>query len=175
APVVAPPRPPPPRPRGRLRLGVALLAQAGHVEGDITCDAASVAARDDPDGNPYRCEARSNDELRLGSWGAELSLGYRLVAAPRWQFHVTATAAHLDAEMRVDARFNGLIDRSVLAFEGWQGAYGAGLGLEVTARLRLAAEVAYAPLEVIRDPLGRGPARDDSLVHARLRFAWRLR
>ncbi len=161
--------------RGRFRLSAALLAQRGGLEGDITCDAATVAAGADPVRNPYRCEARSSDELRLELWGGELAAAYRLAGAPRWQLHAAAAAFRLEAEMRVDARYNGLRDRSVLAFEGWQWVYSAGASVAAAERLRLGGEVAYSPLEVIRDPLGRGPARDDSLVHLRLRLVWRWR
>lgn len=161
--------------RGRFRLGAALLGATGSIRGDITCDADTVAAGSDPAANPLGCEAVSDDEQRLDSYGVELSAAFGFARAPRLEAHLAAALARLDAEFRVDARYDGLIDRSVLAFEGEQWWLAAGLVQRATDRLRVAAELVYAPLDVVRDPFGRAPAESDPLVNLRLSVAWRLR
>lgn len=161
--------------RGRFRLGAALLADWGTIEGDLTCDAASAAAGDDPVANPFGCEVPSNDEQRLTAYGLEAAASWELGAARRWRAHVAASLRRLDAELRVDARYAGLIDRSVLAYEGTEWSVGAGVSRRSGERLRLALDAVYSPLEVVRDPFGRGPTENDALFNVRLLVAWRVR
>jgi len=161
--------------RGRFRVGAALVGDWGTIEGDVTCDAASAAAGDDPVANPYGCEAPSNDEQRLAAYGLEAAGSWELGATRRWQAHVAASVRRLDAELRVDARYSGLIDRSVLAYEGTEWTAGAGVSRQAGERLRLALDAVYSPLDVVRDPLGREPSENDALFNLRLLVAWRVR
>lgn len=161
--------------RNRFRLGAALLGSTGSIGGDITCDADTVAAGADPERNPLGCEEVSDDEMRLDSWGLELSAAWRFAGAPGVEIHVAAALLHLDSEFRVKARYDGLTDRSVLAFDGEQWSFATGIAHRANDRLRLAAELVYAPLDVVRDPFGRAPADNDPLVNLRLLAAWRLR
>ncbi len=161
--------------RSRFRLGAALLALTGAIEGDITCDADTVAAGADPQANPLGCEAVSDDEMRLDAYGVELAAAFGFARAPKLEAHLAAAYLQLDSEFRVDARYDGLIDRSVLAFDGEQWSFAAGLAHRANDRLRIAAELVYAPLDVVRDPFGRAPAESDPLVNLRLLVAWRLR
>lgn len=161
--------------RDRFRLGAALLGSTGSIGGDITCDADTVAAGVDPERNPLGCEEVSDDEMRLDGWGLELSAAWRFAGAPSVEVHVAAALLQLDSEFRVRARYDGLTDRSVLAFDGEQWSFAAGIAHRASDRLRLAAELVYAPLDVVRDPFGRAPAGNDPLVNLRLLAAWRLR
>ncbi len=160
---------------GRFRLGAALLGSTGEIGGDITCDSETVAAGADSDRNPLGCEAVSDDEMRLDGWGLELAGAWAFAGAPGLEAHLAAAWLRLDAEFRVDARYGGLVDRSVLAYEGDQWSFAAGLAWCARERLRLSGELVYAPLDVVRDPFGRAPAENDPLVNLRLLAAWRLR
>ena len=113
--------------------------------------------------------------MRLDAWGLELSTGYRFARRPDLEIHFAAALLHLDSEFRVKARYDGLTDRSVLAFDGEQWSFAAGIAHRTSDRLRLAAELVYAPLDVVRDPFGRAPAGNDPLINLRLLAAWRLR
>lgn len=161
--------------RRRFRLGAALSLDRGAIEGDLTCDAASAHAGDDPVANPYRCEAPSEDELEIEVLGLELAVGWALDRNGLWEARLGLALRQLDAELRVDARYAGLIDRTVLAYDGAEHAVSAGLERRAGERARLLLTVVYAPLEVVRDPHGVGPADRDPLWNARLTAAWRLR
>jgi len=161
--------------RTRFRLGAALLGLTGAIEGDITCDADTVAAGADPQANPLGCEEISDDEMRLDAYGVEIAAAFGFAGAPKLEAHLAAAYLQLDSEFRVDARYDGLIDRSVLAFDGEQWSFAAGLAHRTSDRLRLAAELVYAPLDVVRDPFGRAPAENDPLINLRVLAAWRVR
>ncbi len=161
--------------RGRFRLGAAFDYQAGSIVGDLTCDAASAAAGDDPRVNPFGCEAPSKDEVELDSWGVELAGSWALGSAHRWQVHFAGAVRRLRSELHVDARYAGLIDRSVLAYEGSEWSTAAGLSRRAGERLRFALDLVYSPLDVVRDPLGRSAAENDPLVNLRFLVAWRAR
>jgi hypothetical protein len=161
--------------RGRFRLGGALVADWGEISGDLTCDVASAAAGDDPVANPFGCEAPSEDEQRFSSFGLEAVASWGLGASRRWQASLAASVRRLDAELRVDARYSGLVDRSVLAYEGTEWTVGAGLSRAVSERTRLALDAVYAPLQVVRDPFGRAPSENDPLINVRFLVGWRVR
>jgi hypothetical protein len=153
------------------RLGLRLLAQTGTIEGDITCDRATVAAGADPAVNPFGCEERSTDEISLDSWGGELSSAFRAGASGRWWPYLSASASRLDAEFQVRARYSGLIDRNRLLADGWIYALAAGLDYRPSERLALAAEVYYAPLDVARPPATE--ADNEELVNLRVTYGVR--
>jgi len=161
--------------RGRFRLGGALVVDWGEISGDLTCDAASAAAGDDPVANPFGCEAPSDDEQRIESYGLEAAASWELGSTRRWQAHFAAAIRRLDAELRVDARYAGLIDRSVLAYEGTEWSLGGGFSRTFGEELRLALDAIYSPLDVVRDPLGRAPSENDPLLNVRLLVGWRVR
>lgn len=157
----------------RLRLGARALGQQGRFRGDITCSADAAAAPGDPVRNPYACEAASRDELEVRLLGAELQaatvLPGRLGVTP----YLGVGWGVLDAEFRVDARYNELVDRTVLATDGdlWWATLGASVA--GPRRVRLAAELFYAPLDVVRTVGAR--AQNDALLNARAAIAYRLR
>jgi hypothetical protein len=156
-----------------LRLGARLVGQDGSFRGDITCPADAAAAPDDPDRNPYNCEAPSRDEMSVRLLGVEVQAGARVARLPGVTPYLTVGWSTLDAEFQVDARYNGLVDRTVLLTDGdfWWATLGA--SWHPGDRLRLAAEVFYAPLDITRDP-ARG-TENDPLLNVRAALAYRLR
>jgi hypothetical protein len=157
--------------RGALRVGARLGFQHGTLEGDITCSAADVAAGVDPVGNPFGCEARSDDELEIRSTSFELVVARASARAGGFEPYLSAAAHRLDGRFQVDARYNGVVDRTRLETEGtfWSAALG-GSG-EIADGWRLAGELFYAPLEIRRP--GRG-ATNEPLFNLRLQLARRL-
>jgi hypothetical protein len=158
--------------RPRLRLGARLGYQHGTLEGDITCSAADVAAGDDPVGNPFGCEALSDDELETRLIGFEL-VAARASARPGGFEPYLAVAVHrLDGRFQVDARYNGVHDRTRLEAEGtfWSAMLG-GAG-ELDPGWRLAGELFYAPLDIRRPDQD---VTDEPVLNLRIQLSRRLR
>jgi hypothetical protein len=156
-----------------FRLDLRLTAQTGTIEGDLTCPAAEVAAGDDPDRNPLGCLEPSDDEMSATSAGLELAGTWRPAGAPRLTPYAAIAGQYLDNEFRVRARYRTIVDRTRLVSDGTTFAATAGLGFQATERTRLAAELFYSPLDVVRDP-GEG-SRNDALFNARVLLGYRLR
>ena len=157
----------------RGRLGAQVFYLDGKIEGDISCPQTEVDAGDDPVGNPFGCEEASNDTMSITSWGLEL--GYAWQATPAVDFFVTGLWQQLDSEFQVRALYAGFLDRNRLVYEGDDYAWTAGVGWQATEKLRLAGELFYSPLDVIRDPTGQGPSENDALLNLRLVGTYRLR
>jgi hypothetical protein len=157
----------------RGRLAMRLMAEEGGFRGDLTCPADVAAAGADPDRNPFGCEGPSRDEMRVRTVGAEVTAAWRPAAAPRLTPYLTLGWARLDAELQVDARYNGLIDRTLLVTDGELRTAALGLSWEARRRWRVSGELFYAPLDVVRR---EGASReDDGLLNARALLAYRLR
>ena len=157
----------------RARLGAQLFYLSGDLEGDITCPASEVAAGSDPVGNPFLCEEVSNDTMSIDSWGAELGFAWR--AGETVELHLSGIWQRLDADFQVRARYDGFVDRNRLHHEGDDYGATAGIAWRASERWRLAGELFYSPLDVVRDPLGRGPSENDALLNVRALLAYRLR
>ncbi len=157
--------------RGRLSAQAFYLD--GRIEGDISCPQSEVDAGDDPVANPFGCEEASNDTMSLTSWGVEL--GYSWQATPEVSLFVTGLWQQLDSEFQVRALYDGFLDRNRLVYDGDDYAWTAGVGWQATAKLRLAGELFYSPLDVVRDPTGRGPSQNDPLFNFRLLGTYKLR
>jgi hypothetical protein len=157
----------------RVRLGARVVGQDGTFQGDITCPADAAAHPGDPERNPYNCEAPSNDEMSVTLLGGEVQAGLRLTGLPQLSPYLTLGWTTLDAEFRVDARYNDLEDHTRLVTDGdfWWATLGA--SWRGAGRARLAGEVFYAPLDVVRT--AGGASQDDPLLNARVLLAWRLR
>jgi len=153
-------------------IGARLGGGSGNIRGDLTCPQAAVAAGDDPVRNPYACAAPSHDVQSYHWKSAALVVSRQLsssVAA-----YASASVWRLDALFRVNALHGGDVDHTRLAYAGYD--WGGAAGLDWSRGLwDIGAEVFYAPLDVIRDVTGRGPARRDDLVNFRLRTSYRLR
>ncbi len=156
--------------RGRLSAQAFYLD--GRIEGDISCPQGEVDAGDDPVANPFGCEEASNDTMSLTSWGLEL--GYAWQATPEVSLFVTGLWQQLDSEFQVRALYDGFLDRNRLIYDGDDYAWTAGLGWQATDKLRLAGELFYSPLDVVRDPTGQGPSQNDPLFNFRLLGAYKL-
>jgi hypothetical protein len=157
----------------RGRLGAQLFYLDGKIEGDISCPQDEVDAGDDPIGNPFGCEAPSDDTMSITSWGVEL--GYAWQATSAVDLFVTGLWQQEDAEFQVRAEYSGLVDRNRLLYDGDDYAWTAGAGWQATTNLRLAAELFYSPLDVVRDPSGQGPSENDPLFNFRLMGTYKLR
>jgi hypothetical protein len=157
----------------RGRLGAQLFYLDGRIDGDISCPQDEVDAGDDPVGNPFGCEEASNDTMAITSWGLEL--GYAWQATPKVDLFLSGIWQRLDAEFQVRALYDGFLDRNKLLYDGDSYAWTAGLGWQASAQLRLAGELFYSPLDVVRDPTGQGPSQNDPLFNFRLMGTYRLR
>lgn len=157
--------------RPRFSLGVRLFALRGTIESDITCDRETVSLGPDPIRNPFLCEQPSQDEVTLQSLGGEFSFAWQ--ASPKLQPYLSMSVAAIDPEFQINARYNGLIDRTHQQTDGTLYAFQAGLSYRATERLRLSSEVFFAPLEV-EPRLGADVERRD-LVNVRLLLRYRLR
>jgi len=149
-----------------------LYGQRGTFEGDITCPADAAGAGEDPDRNPYNCEQRSTDEMQVRMWGGELRAGTTLARWPALSPYVGVGVTSLHSEMHVDARYNGLIDHTVLETDGTFWSLTLGASYAVHQRWRLGAELYYSPLDVNRPDSGRS---NDEVLNARLLLGWRVR
>jgi hypothetical protein len=159
----------------RFRLGATLVATTGRIDGDFTCDRGAVEAGDDPARNPYACEEVSEDEIHFDAFGAELAAAYLFGGPAETEAHVGIGYRRLDSEFRADARWGGLVDRSVLLYDGADVSIGAGASWRTSDRTRFAGEVVYVPLDVVRDPLDPADSENDALLNVRLLLTWRAR
>jgi hypothetical protein len=158
------------RPGPRFRLGAELAAHGGRFEGDITCHHDAAAAGDDVELNPLGCEEPSDDHVEIRT--ASLALVGSLVPGRPGGFspYLRLAAQYLDGRFEVGARYDGLVDETVLAGDDLLGAVAIGGAWEPAPAWRLAGEAAYTPLELRR----AGETEDQSVFNFRLQVAWRL-
>ena len=158
----------------RARIGARLFGQTGSFEGDFTCPRDAAEAGLDPDRNPYNCQEPSEDEMSLQLFGLELQAGTALARWPQVSPYAALSYSRLDAEFQVRARYNTLIDRSLLETDGdfWTGTLG--LAVDAGERWRLAGEVVYTPLDVT-DRAGHQGRESDGPLNVRALLAYRLR
>lgn len=157
----------------RARVGAQLFYLTGEINGDISCPANEVAAGDDPIANPFGCEEVSDDTMSIDSFGVELGVAWR--AGEAVELFVSALWQQLDAEFQVRALYDGFRDRTLLVHDGDDVAATAGLAWTMSDKLRFVGELYYSPLDVVRDPAGRGPSENDALLNARVLASYRLR
>jgi len=145
----------------RWRLAGRIHGQAGHLSGDITCDADTVSAGDDPIRNPFQCEAPSNDQMRIREIGAELSLAFKVThrlepyVSPGWNYFAN--------RFQINALYSGTSDHSLLIASGPTFSLTAGVGYRLSKTMRVAVETFYTPLTVKRSGVEMG----DSLFNVR--------
>ena len=152
-------------------IGARLGGGSGNIRGDFTCPQAEAAAGDDPVRNPFECAAPSHDVQSYHWQSASLVAARQLTSS--LAAYASASVWRLDALFRVNALHGGDDDHNRLAYAGYD--WGGAVGLDWSRGLwDLGAEVFYAPLDVIRDVTGRGPARRDDLVNFRLRTSYKL-
>jgi len=149
---------------GGLRLTARVFAQHGWIEGDITCPG-RLAGNNDPDVNPYGCEAASRDRIALAYHGLDLTLARQLAS---WRWQASLGAVRSEPEVRVDALTFGVRDRSRLAARRTLPFAVVGIGRPLGRRWQATLELLHVPLEIDR---GDG-LRDEGLSSLRLQLAW---
>jgi len=127
-------------------VSVRAFGQHGAVVGDVTCPA-DLANVQDPELNPYGCEAPSSDTLALNYYGLETTAA--LQHGP-WTWHVTGGVVRMENEVQVDAMTYGFRDYSRLTATDDVGYVALGVGRSLPKGWGLAAEVLYVPLTVNR-------------------------
>lgn len=155
----------------RWHVGGGASAHWGTFQGDITCARAAAAAGEDPERNPLSCHEPSRDRMTLRQGGLEIAVSrpFSDLIEP----YVTLSASYLDSRFRVNARYGSLVDRTLLVAHGVTWSATAGLSYSPQPRVRLAGELFYAPLSVVRS--SGEPSRNDDLLNARLLLAWKVR
>jgi hypothetical protein len=154
----------------RWRLGARLVGQYGTLEGDFTCSAEEAAGGSDPQRNPFGCEEASRDQTKMRSAGLELVVGRRRDRVSRLEPYLALAVHHLELDFRVDARYSGVVDRTVLRTAGSTLSLAGGLSYRLADRWALAMEIFYSPLEVVRPPAEL--AANDDLLHLRGHLSW---
>lgn len=156
-----------------FRLDGRLTVQQGTLEGDITCPESDVRAGDDPEANPFNCLEPSDDEMTLRTAGLELTGSWRLRTAPRISPYLGLAGHWFDNEFQVQARYGSIVDRTLLLSDGTTWSATAGAGYDLGPRTRLAGELFYSPLDVVRDP--QEGTENDALFNARVLVGFKLR
>ena len=163
--------------RGDWRFGWRLFAQAGKVEGDFTCDEDTVAAGNDPQRNPFRCEAVSNDEVTMEYIGFEISTARR--SESRFEPHFALAVNSLDMEFQVNALYFNLVDRSKLLADDTTVSLTAGLGYRASDKWRIIGELFYTPLGDVTRRISRTSNQfntdSEDLFNVRGMITYRLR
>lgn len=154
----------------RGRVGLRLHGLVGRIKGDITCDADTVAAGQDPVRNPYACEAVSADIMRLKAVGLETAGGLRL--SKQLETHLALGWNYFGSTFNVNARYSGLIDKTRLLGSGPAFSLAGGASYEINPKTRVSGEIFYTPLDVSRP--GQ-PRKNDGLVNLRATLWYQLR
>jgi len=152
------------------RLGVRAYGQYGTIDGDITCSADEVAAGPDLDLNPFLCEEPSEDSLTQKLVGGEVSVGY---VAGRWRPYAGAALNYMDLDFQVDARYDGLVDRTLQLTDGVTFSITTGVGFAPSESWYLSAELFYSWLSVNRPP--NTSTQNDGFLNGRFLVAYRFR
>ncbi len=154
------------------RLGLRVLGQLGTIEGDFTCSEEDAAAGDDPELNPFSCEAPSEDKTTVRHLGFELSNAFRL-GNPRVEPYVAFAVNYLDLKFQVNALYSGIRDETLQLTDGFTVSLSGGVAFSLTERWRLVGEVFYSPLGVVRPP--STDSQNDGLFNIRGLVEYRLR
>ena len=154
----------------RLRVGVRGFGHIGRIEGDITCDAETVAAGVDPIRNAFNCAEVSEDELKQRVGGLEISGALPLGTV---EPYVAVGINYLDTSFQVHAFYSGSTSDELLETSGVTLSGSLGVAVEAAESLRLTAEAFYTPLSVVRPP--ETGANNDGLFHLRGMISYKVR
>jgi hypothetical protein len=157
----------------RWRIGLRGYGQFGTIEGDFTCDEDTVAAGSDPIRNPFDCKEVSEDKYTLGSLGVEASAAWQADSSGKLEPHVGLAVNYMDADFQVNARYAGLIDRTLLLADGFTVSFTAGVTFAITDRFSVSGDVFYSPLDVVRPP--STTSQNDGLFNVRSLITYRIR
>ena len=162
---------------GDWRFGWRLYAQTGSVKGDFTCDEDTVAGGNDPERNPFQCQAVSDDEASMDYVGFEISTARR--SESRLEPHFALAVNYLDTEFQVDAVYFNLIDKTTLRADDTTVSLTAGLGYRASEKWRLAGELFYSPLGDVSRRVSRTSndfrTGSEDLFHVRGMISYRVR
>ena len=150
-----------------------VYGQLGEVEGDLTCSEEDASFAPGSPGNEFGCEAPSRDVSTLDHFGLHVGAGYELGAARGSTFLFGAGVVRHDLEFQVDPLTFGLHDRTLLLAEGTTYALNAGISIPAGERTRVAVEVLWSALDVVRPP--RTQPENDDLLHLRALLRHRVR
>jgi hypothetical protein len=150
-------------------LGLRVFGQLGTMKADITCGAQEAAAGPDLVRNPYLCEAPSNDELKQRLVGAEVTASY---GRGQWRPYIGVSVSYLDLQFQVDARYAGIVDNTLQKTSGENVYVTTGLAFAPHGHWRLAGELFYSPLSVVRPP--SVSSQNDGLFNGRLLVSYRF-
>jgi opacity protein-like surface antigen len=151
------------------RVGARVHGQIGNLRGDITCDKETVAAGQDPVGNPFGCEAPSDDEMRIRAVGLEMGGAFRTES--RFEPYVTVGWNHFHNEFQVNARYSGMLDRTLLLSSGSTVAMTGGASYRISDRIKINGAAFYTPLQVRR----QGLISTDGLFNLRVSLFYTIR
>lgn len=149
----------------RWRVGARLVGQYGTLGGDFTCSAEDVAAGGDRQRNPFGCEEPSKDEMTIRSASVEVSLAWVGRESSRVEPYVAIAGHQMDLDFQVDARYSGIVDRTLLLTDGSTLSLSAGARYRLRQKSLWTTELFYSPLDVVRPP--DGSSSNDALFNIR--------
>ncbi|MBI5504413.1 MAG: hypothetical protein HY899_06405 [Deltaproteobacteria bacterium] len=158
--------------RGPWTAGARLHGQVGYTKGSFTCPSGVAGFPPGSDGNPYGCEATSNDKAIQNYVGLELSGSYRIDALGGLAPYLAVGANYLDTAFQVHAQTFGAPDRTKLSADTWTFSLGAGFAYPFGDNASVSLGVFYTPLWVTRPP--ETSQEPDSLINARTQFTYRI-
>ncbi len=150
------------------RVGTRVYGHVGSVKGDFTCSAATAAAGDDLDLNPFGCDEASEDEVK------QRFIGFDLGAAALFggvEPYVSVGFNRMSGEFQVGALTNGTRDDTSFRSAGFTVHGTAGLLVGLTDRIFVSGEVFYTPLSAVR-PVGISGS--DALLNGRTMISIRF-
>jgi hypothetical protein len=158
--------------RGPWTLGARVHTQIGRVDGAFTCPGDVAKQPPGSDGNPFGCDASSDDAYLQRYVGLELSGSYRLEALGGLTPHVAVSGNYLDARFHVHASLYDEPDRNKLAADTGTFSMTAGFRYPLTEAIELGVLMFYSPLSVKRPP--SVSSDHDSLINLRSQLAYRF-
>jgi hypothetical protein len=148
------------------------VGQLGTVTGAFTCGTKMVTAGVDSPDNPEGCLAPSSDVAKLRYVGGTIDVGRR-AGNGRWTPHASVGLTYMSAVFQTNAVTDEYVDHTRLDTHGLIASGSAGLGVALTRRLGVAADVFYSPLTVHRTVAA--PRTIDGAFNARALITYRLR
>jgi len=145
-------------------------AQNGSARGDITCPA-PIAGNTDPAINPFRCEAPSDDKIKLRYYALEATAAYG-AAQSSWRGHASFGLSRYEPQVQVNARSRNLLSIPRLSSKGTAPYVAFGTRYRFDPRWELVGELLYVPLDVRRDE--DAEVENDPFWSARLMLRYRF-
>lgn len=154
--------------RGGFDLSWRMFGQHAAVEGDITCPA-RLAGSDDPQANPYGCQAPSQDVASLNYYGTDLTAAWS--SAP-WQWYLETAVIRTETQVQVDAYTFDAHDLSRLVSHDVLASIAGGVQRDVGPHWAWGAELLFVPLTVRRGE--SAPSQRDDFLDLRFQLRYRF-